>query len=428
MTPQQQRYSQAAVVLHWVIAAAILFMIIIGWRMGDEPKGPALFALFQLHKSVGISILLLTLVRIGWRLANPPPPYAEPLGVWEGRLSRWVHLGFYAALIIMPMSGWALVSTSRTQIPTLLFGIVPWPHLPLLSDLPAAARHGAHENAEAVHGLIAKALAYLLIPLHVGGALKHQWINRDSVLGRMIPGVKPSARFDPRALIFAAALIGVIVLAYRIYPPLKASAALPPQPSSPSAEIQPQNADPQHETDHAVGPAKTSPTKSAPANWTVSPSSQLTFATQWSGAPIQGRFSRWSADVRFSPDALDQSKLRVTVDLGSVSTGDAQRDETLPTSDWFDTARQPKAVFTSSSIRKTGPDRYEAKGTLALRGVTRPAVVAFWLTIKGDQATSQGTASINRSAYGVGQGEWASTDQIPAEVKVAFSLTATRKP
>jgi polyisoprenoid-binding protein YceI len=160
--------------------------------------------------------------------------------------------------------------------------------------------------------------------------------------------------------------------------------------------------------------------------WSVLPGSTLGFATSWSGQAVAGRFKRWTADVVFSPDDLAKSKVAVTIDLASADTGDAQRDAALPSPDWFDTANHPKAVFTATKFEKTGADRFVAHGTLQLRGVTKPQDLPFRLTIAGDQARVSGTASLERTAFGVGQGDFAGTDQIPGKVAVTVALKARR--
>jgi len=164
----------------------------------------------------------------------------------------------------------------------------------------------------------------------------------------------------------------------------------------------------------------------APVKWAVQRRSTLGFTTAWSGEAIQGRFDRWNADILFSPDALEDSKVTVAIDLASVKTGDDQRDQSLPASDWFDTAQHPKATFTATRFEKTGEDRFVARGTLTLRGVSRPLSLPFRLKIDGDTATVSGVTSLDRTAFGVGQGEWQSTDQIPAKVTVRVSLKAKR--
>src|SRR5688572_32623680 len=97
------------------------------------PKDQSGFALYQLHKSVGITILLLSLARLAWRLTHRPPTPVE--GGFQGFLAKAVHTLLYAFIILMPLTGWAVVSTSRIEVPTLLFGVVPWPHLPISNAL-----------------------------------------------------------------------------------------------------------------------------------------------------------------------------------------------------------------------------------------------------------------------------------------------------
>jgi cytochrome b561 len=181
----RDRYTAVAIALHWLIAALILTNIWFGWQM-DDLRGMAKFNLIQLHKSVGITILVLTLARIAWRLTNPPPPYDPPLIGWEHRLSSLVHIGFYVIMLGLPLTGWALVSLSPTNLPTLLFKTIPWPHIGFLHDLPIGQRRGLAETASESHHLLVK-VTYLLLTLHVAGALKHTFISRDSVAYRMIP-------------------------------------------------------------------------------------------------------------------------------------------------------------------------------------------------------------------------------------------------
>ncbi|MDB5448609.1 MAG: YceI/cytochrome b561 periplasmic protein, partial [Phenylobacterium sp.] len=163
-----------------------------------------------------------------------------------------------------------------------------------------------------------------------------------------------------------------------------------------------------------------------PVRWIVSPASTLSFATSWGGQPLEGRFDRWQAEILFSPEALARSKVTVKVNLASVNTGDAQRDASLPTADWFDAEHHPTAVFTADRFEKTGADRYLARGVLELRGVKRPMSLPFTLHIAGDKARVSGVTSLDRTAFGVGQGEWTKTDQIPATVTVKVELQAKR--
>lgn len=415
-----RRYSVIAILLHWSLAALILLQVVLAGRM--EGRSAEAFAIIQLHKSIGITVLLLSLLRLVWRLVNPPPPEPAGLATWELRLSAAVHVAFYVVMVGMPVTGWIMVSTSKYVIPTLLFGVVPWPHLPFLPELAPAARHVWNEAGEAGHGLIVKGF-YVLIALHVAGALKHQFFANDvPVLQRMAPGAKARRPFDPWLIAIVLGVIGVVAFGGRVQParPHLAAPAAVPVTVTPPVE-------PQAVATPAPAPsAEATPVRAGPAVWKIQAGSTLSFATTWSGDAVTGRFDKWSSDILFSPDALDRSRISVAIDLASVNTGDAQRDASLPTSDWFDAATHPKATFTATRFEKTGEGRFVAHGKLSLRGVSRPLDLPFRLKIDGDRAEVSGVTSLDRTAFGVGQGEWANTDQIPAKVSVRIALKARR--
>lgn len=408
------RYTAVAIALHWTIAVLIVLQIVLAGRM--EGRTPEAFAVLQFHKSIGVTVLLLSVARLGWRLINPPPPEPATLAPWEQRLAVVVHWAFYGVMIGMPLTGWAMVSASRIEIPTLLFGTVPWPHLPVLPDLAPAAKQAWHEAAKQGHHLIIKGF-YVLIALHVAGALKHQLFRRDEpVLARMAPGAVGGRWLEPRLLAIVLALAGVVAFGRLYEPPhpamvaAPAPAAVPPAPAPAAPPVQ----------------AAAEPTPSGPVRWAVAPGSTLAFATAWSGQSIRGRFDRWTADIVFSPEALDRSKVHVDIDLASGNTGDAQRDAALPSADWLDAGAHPKATFTATRFTAAGEGRYVAHGQLTLRGISRPLDLPFRLKIDGDRAEVRGVTSLDRTTFGVGQGEWTSTDDIPAKVTVTVTLKARR--
>jgi polyisoprenoid-binding protein YceI len=324
-----------------------------------------------------------------------------------------------------------IVSTRQIVIPTLLYGVIPWPHLPVLHDLAGPARAAWNSVSEDVHHLLGFGF-YLLIALHVAGALKHQFFDREEiVLGRMAPGAKPGRWLEPRLAVILAGVLLVIAAGVAVQPQMRKSTLPPVAAEGPELEPEipatPPAAAPAVTAEATTAVAATAPMATEPVQWTVAPGSTLGFSTEWGGVAIDGRFDRWTADILFSPDALDRSKVRVEIDVASASTGDAQRDEMLPSPDWLDAATNPKAVFTATRFEKTGADRYVAHGSLTLRGVTKPVRLPFQLKIEGDKARVSGVTSLDRTAFGVGQGEWKSTDQIPANVKVKVSLTARRR-
>lgn len=409
-----QRYSYTAITLHWLIALLLAFQIALGWAL-EGNNSPELFARYQLHKSIGISILLLSLARLVIRLFVSRPPASDG-PAWTRALASTVHWLFYLVMILGPITGWLLVSTARVEVPTLLFGLVPWPHLPV--------GRSWHEPAESIHGAMAW-LAIGLFALHIAGAFRHQWLLGKPELQRMIPFARGKA---VGIALGALALVGAAFVAGQMIYPDKARsvaekgiaapvAALPTAPSPPTAE-----------SDEVAKTEETAPEDNTQslADWTVASGGRLGFTARWNGEAVDGRFGRWRASIRFSPDELAKSTIRVTVDLASADTGDGQRDDSLKGSDFFDIGAHPAAVFTAREIRHLGGDRYEARGTLDLRGASKPATLRFTLRIVGDKAHVSGTARIDRTAFGVGQGEWAATDAIAAGVDIAFAFTATR--
>jgi cytochrome b561 len=190
MTPK--RYAAAAIALHWIIAALIFTNLVLGWRMGFL-HGLAKFNIFQLHKSVGLTVLVFSLLRLAWRLFRPPPPQPGSLTGWERTGSAVVHWSLYGLMIAMPLSGWALASASPLNIPTLVFHVLPWPDFPGVHELPAGSKHVVEAFTQRTHLIFAWGMMMLLL-MHVAAALKHQFIDRDEVLARMVPGLPQSRR------------------------------------------------------------------------------------------------------------------------------------------------------------------------------------------------------------------------------------------
>ena len=192
-SPASRRYNGVAMTLHWLIGALLIGNILLAWyfyTLTGLPKIPPI----QVHKSIGITVLLLSLVRLGWRLAVPPPPLPRSVEGWSRIAAGAVYVLFYAVMIGMPLSGWALSSASAIIRfkPIILYGVVPWPTITWLSHLPPAQMKQAHETFVAIHELLAK-LAYALIVLHVAAALRHLVLLRDGVMGRMVPFLRAPA-------------------------------------------------------------------------------------------------------------------------------------------------------------------------------------------------------------------------------------------
>jgi cytochrome b561 len=179
----EARYASVAVILHWLLALGILGLLVVGLAMTQLPLTPMMqFSLYQLHKSVGVTVLLLVILRVICRLLHRPPPMPDTMPRLEKRAAKSTHILFYFLMLGLPLSGWALVSASVFNIPTVLYGIIPWPDMPILSNLSNKAPVEA--TLEAVHAYGAWILLAALA-LHLGAVLRHQFILRDDVLRRM---------------------------------------------------------------------------------------------------------------------------------------------------------------------------------------------------------------------------------------------------
>jgi cytochrome b561 len=146
-----------------------------------------LFPLVQLHKSIGLTVLVLSVIRLAWRLINPVPPLPAGMNAFQRLAAHASHFLLYFLIIAIPLSGWALVSSSPLGLPTLYFGWFEWPHIGFLADLTRAQKAPLRHDFGAIHVYLAWS-AIVLVPIHIAAALYHQFVRRDGVLKRMLPG------------------------------------------------------------------------------------------------------------------------------------------------------------------------------------------------------------------------------------------------
>lgn len=185
---QAGRYTRVAIMLHWLIALAILGQFATGLWMVDAIKVPETqaqaFQVYQLHKSVGLTVLLLSLVRLAWRLGHRPPPLPDGMSGGARLAAHATHGFLYVAMVAMPLIGWAMVSASPLGLPTVVYGLFTWPHIPFLFE--ATDKPALEALFKSAHRYLAYAMGLALV-LHVLAALKHQFVDRDGLLGRMAP-------------------------------------------------------------------------------------------------------------------------------------------------------------------------------------------------------------------------------------------------
>jgi len=389
------RYTGVAIALHWAMAALLLFMIWLGWNMDENEVR------YQLHKSIGITILFLAVSRLAWRFANPPPPLPEGMPAIEKTASHVVHIAFYALMIGMPLGGWLMVSVSPFQVSTVLYDTLSWPHLPFTEGLRSQK---LYDIVEFLHGRGAWGILGLLA-LHVAGAVKHEFAAEDGVLKRMLPGMFGKA--NPPALPARGALFafgGSLALFAAITAlPLVGNGPSPQAPGNP-------------------GDAEVS------GNWDVDyGTSEIRFSGLFEGAEFSGVFESWTADVVFDPDALDSARVRVVVDTSSARTGTKRYDDSLKAREWFNAAAAPQAIVELSDFAATSAG-YEATATLTLKDQAVSVPLRFSLDIDGDAAVLDGSTELSRKALDLGQSSDSSGSHIADAVTVTVSGRATRKP
>lgn len=179
MTPSAGRYTSTAIALHWLLALALLGAFSVGVYMSDLPFSPTRLKLYNWHKWAGVTILTLSLLRLLWRLTHRPPADV-PMPAWQRVAAHGTHHLLYLLFFAVPLVGWAY--SSAAGFPVVLFGVLPLPDF--VSPDKALA-----ESIKPWHGWLAYAMATLVV-LHVAGAIKHQIVDRDGLLGRMLPFVR----------------------------------------------------------------------------------------------------------------------------------------------------------------------------------------------------------------------------------------------
>jgi cytochrome b561/polyisoprenoid-binding protein YceI len=359
------RWGTLSRLFHWVIVALIITQFVLANMAEGLPLGMAKLATLARHKSVGITILGLAVLRLLWRLYNRnSPPLPANMPPYRRGLAHLTHYGLYLLLFAMPLSGWMM--SSARNYPVSWFGFVTLPNL-------VQPDTGVYEFMKSTHGVLAGTLV-VITTLHVLAALYHHFMKKDDVLRRMLP---------------FTLLVGSALL---LAAPLNVRAAEP---------------------------------AAAAALWSADPAnSTLEFVFVQAGAKTTGRFTRFTADIDFSPANPSAGKFDVAIDMGSADTRDKERDDTLRMPDLFNIAKFPRATYVASQFVAKGAG-FEGKGKLTLRGVSLDVPVTFTFVPGADagkSATLKGSGLVKRLLFGVGQGEWKSTEWISDDVQVQFSL------
>lgn len=383
-------YGSVARAFHWLTALLIISNFPIGFIANDLPFDTAealarKTQLFSLHKTLGVAIFLVAVARILWALTQPRPAPLHPERRLETFVAETVHWALYLSLVVVPLSGWIHHAAVEGFAPIL------WP---LGQGLPFVPKSETVSLvAAAVHGVFTKVLL-AAIALHVVGALKHLFIDRDETLARMTRGAPSRAEVAPHRsalpMLFAVAIFAAgFGLAWSFgAPPPAVQTAAPGQGAG---------------------------------NWQVEQGS-LTFAVRQMGAEVQGSLPAWTADIAFD-QTTGTGTVRVQIDTTQMALG-AVTDQAKG-ADFFDVAKHPTATF-SAEIAPAAQG-YEARGTLALRGVEKALALPFTLTIDGDTARMTGQVTLDRRDFGMGA-TFKDESQVGFAVSVSVELTSRKAP
>ncbi len=395
------RYGQVARYLHGLIASLIVSQYILANLAEDAEHSGATFqhlVLLANHKSIGMTILMLAVVRLCWRFYFPGPALPNNMMHWQKMASRYTHGLLYALIFVLPLSGWLMSSAASYS--------VSWFNLFSFPDL-VSADESLKSLLMSVHEFLATSL-FVLALVHIVAALKHRFFDYDDVLQRMVSG---------RGII-AAVVLAVIVVTF-----LGRAAITKSENKGVLASTESAQAD-----SKLTAIQKSTPLQSQLPVWNIDYSnSYIHFSGEQAGAEFEGQFSQWKGIIHFSADDLSQSFFNIEIDLGSVDTDEEERNLTLLTKQFFYVDQFPTAIFTAAifstnTVNSTISDNYQTMASLSIKGHTVPAMFKFSVTERADSGmveyTLVGSARLDRFNYEVGSGEWADTEWVGQFVNV----------
>lgn len=391
------RYGGVTKFFHWLTALLILALIASGMFAEDLPyetqaqlTQKAWF--FSVHKTMGVAVFFVALMRIIWALTQPKPGLLNADKKLESWLAETVHWVLYASLVIVPLAGWISHAAASGFAP------IWWP---LGQDLPFIPKSEAIEHAfGTLHVIAGKVLIGALI-LHVAGALKHHFIDRDSTLRRMLPGeaaIGPvPAQHHSKAPVAAAVVIWVITLAVGFGLGMTGG---------------------EGESGAAQAPAL----EQATSEWTVQEGSIGISVSQF-GSTVNGSFSDWTSAISFDEtvEAGKAGEVTTTISIPSLSLGSVT-DQAMG-ADFFNAEGFPTASFQADITVASGT--YVAEGTLTIKDQSVPVSLPFTLELNDDTARMTGSTTLDRRNFAIGDSV---TDEatLGFEVAIDIALTATR--
>lgn len=376
---------------HWLTALLILTLIPVGIIATDMPYDTSEQLarkawLFSLHKTLGVTVFFVALLRILWALGQTKPTSLHPKRQLETFAAETVHWLLYGSLVLVPLSGWV------HHAATTGFAPIWWPfgqNLPLVpkSESLAALTGG-------LHWVLGKVMVVSLI-LHIAGALKHHLVDKDATLRRMVNGAPdlatlPSARPSTANPIMAALALWAIALAGGSGLGVYSGNAQTPAPAAAQLET-------------------------VTSDWTVQEGTIGIAVTQF-GSSVSGSFANWTANITYDPNLVSgrSGAVEVKIAIGSLTLGSVTDQAMGP--DFFDAQQFETAIFKADLI--TGVDGFTAEGTLTIKDRTIPLTMPFILSAVDGVAKMKSNLTLDRRDFGIG-------DNMPDESSLAFAVAVT---
>jgi len=369
----------------------IVVQFVLAQLADNAPSDLRELMLLANHKSVGITILAVAVLRIIWRFRHSPPALPAAMPSWQATASSVSHWSLYALLFAVPMTGWLMSSASAYS--------VSWFNLFQLPDF-VAPNPELKDVFEETHEVLAK-LLLVIASVHVGAAAKHAVVDKDGVMQRMVSTASV-------AVFVVVAVSGIAWLGGGggANPAVSVSApAATPVEDAIAHKPEPASYLPVWEIDYAA--------------------SYIRFVGDQAGAEFVGVWEHWTAEMQFSIHDIGAGIFDVAIDTSSANTQDDDRDVTMSDPEWFDTMNYAEAYFHASHFSEASAGLYVADGQLTIKGISSPVQLRFTVESSGDKRVLDGKAQLDRIELGVGTGEWEDTEWVGKDVAVLVRVEAT---
>ncbi len=395
LTNTAHRYGSISKCFHWLTALLILTLIPVGIYASNLPHdtGAELARkawFFSLHKTLGVAVFFVALARILWAISQAKPGLLNADHRFESFAAETVHWLLYAALVFLPLSGWIAHAAAAGFAP------IWWPFGQGLPLVPKST--GIEHFFGALHWLAGRVLILSLL-LHIAGALKHHFIDRDATLRRMLPGEPSFGPLPAQHQSHAALITATTIWALAIVSAGFLASTGPKDTAVPVA------------------------LDKVASDWQVQNGS-IDITVDQFGSEVTGHFADWTAAITFdeASDATTLGSVIATINVASLTLGSVTDQALGP--DFFDRDSFPTAVFTADIQRAA--DGYDAIGSLTIKDSSLPVTLPFALTITGDSAKMRGALILDRRDFGIGK-NISDEGSLAFAVKVNISLTATRE-